>query len=246
LLSQANPTVFSAGLRVSGYATEVAHQLKQPNLWQIEVASMLAQIGCLSLPTDIINKKYAGIALDDNEQEMWNNYPEIGARLLDNIPRLESVTKMIRWQQKKFADFDQEVNNGEFEEILIGAQILKASIDFDILLHQGNHPPKALEQLQKHPDEYTPDIVQALHKIRFQEHARTLSLTVDDITVGMIAEEDVVAKNGAMILPQGQEISWSVLQALYNFNRQVGIVEPIKVSTGLNDASFDDEKDNET
>jgi HD-GYP domain-containing protein (c-di-GMP phosphodiesterase class II) len=121
LLSQANPTVFSAGLRVSGYATEVAHQLKQPNLWQIEVASMLAQIGCLSLPTDIINKKYAGIALDDNEQEMWNNYPEIGARLLDNIPRLESVTKMIRWQQKKFADFDQELNNGEFEEILIGA-----------------------------------------------------------------------------------------------------------------------------
>jgi len=246
LLSQAKPTVFSAGLRIKEYATDVAQQLELPNLWQIEVASMLAQIGCISLPTDIINKKYAGIALDDDEKEMWENYPEIGARLLDNIPRLESVTKMIRWQQKRFDNFDEELSTGEFEEVLIGAQILKASIDFDILLHQGNVSPKAIEQLQEHPGEYNPEIVRALSKIRFQEHARTLSLTVDDITVGMIAEEDIIAKNGVMILPQGQEISWSVLQALYNFNRQVGIVEPIKVRTGLDDEELDDEKENET
>ena len=232
LLSQAKPTVFSAGQRIREYATDVARQLDLPNLWQIEVAALLAQIGCISLPTDIINKKYAGLELDDEEETMWSNYPEIGARLLENIPRLESVTKMIRWQQKPFSEYTDDFTEPEFEEVLTGAQILKGAIDFDLLLHQGHSPPKAVEELHQQERKYNREVLKALGRIRFQEHVRTLSLGVDYITVGMSAEEDITAKNGAMILPKGQKISWPVLQALYNFNRQVGIVEPIKVRTG--------------
>lgn len=234
LLSQSKPTVFSAGLRIKEYATDVAQQLDLPNLWQIEVAALLAQVGCISLPTDIINKKYAGLELTEEEKTMWVSYPEVGARLLENIPRLEGVTRMIRWQHKPFSEYNAELTENEFEEVLIGAQILKGAIDFDMLLHQGNSPSMAVELLDGKGD-YNPKVLKALGKIRFQEHVRTLSLGVDYITVGMIAEEDITAKNGAMILPKGQEITWSVLQALYNFNSQVGIVEPIKVRTGIND-----------
>ncbi len=232
LLSQAKPTVFSAGLRIKEYATDAARQLDLPNIWQIEVAALLAQIGCISLPTDIINKKYAGLALDDEEEAMWTNYPEIGARLLEHIPRLESVTKMIRWQQKPFSEYTDDFTETEFEEVLTGAQILKGTIDFDLLLHQGHSPGKAVEELRRQESNYNGEVLDALNRIRFQDHSRTLSLGVDHITVGMIAEEDITAKNGAMILPGGQKITWPVLQALYNFNRQVGIVEPIKVRTG--------------
>ncbi|HEB69998.1 MAG TPA: response regulator [Desulfobulbus sp.] len=232
LLSQAKPTVFSAGQRIKEYATDAARQLDLPNLWQIEVAALLAQIGCISLPTDIINKKYAGLELDPEEEAMWAAYPEIGARLLEKIPRLESVTKMIRWQQKPFSEYIDEFTAAEFEEVLTGAQILKGAIDFDLLLHQGHSPHKAVEELQQRGNNYNSDVLAALGRIRFQEHARILSLGVDYITVGMIAEEDITAKNGAMILPRGQKITWPVLQALYNFNRQVGIIEPIKVRTG--------------
>ncbi len=232
LLSQAKPTVFSAGQRIKEYATDAARQLDLPNLWQIEVAALLAQIGCISLPTDIINKKYAGLELDPEEEAMWAAYPEIGARLLEKIPRLESVTKMIRWQQKPFSEYIDEFTAAEFEEVLTGAQILKGAIDFDLLLHQGHSPHKAVEELQQRGNNYNSDVLAALGRIRFQEHARILSLGVDSITVGMIAEEDITAKNGAMILPRGQKITWPVLQALYNFNRQVGIIEPIKVRTG--------------
>ncbi|MCF6188243.1 MAG: response regulator [Desulfobulbaceae bacterium] len=235
LLSRANPTVFSAGQRIKQYATDVARQLDLPNLWQIEVAALLAQIGCISLPTDIINKKYAGLALDAEEEAMWNDYPEIGGRLLENIPRLESVTKMIRWQQKSLAEYTDAFTESEFEEVLTGAQILKGAIDFDLLLHQGYSPGKAVEELRRQESNYNGNVLGALSRIRFQVHSRTLSLGVDDITVGMIAEEDITAKNGAMILPKGQKITWPVLQALYNFNRQVGIVEPIKVRTDVDD-----------
>ncbi|HHD57205.1 MAG TPA: hypothetical protein ENK89_05970 [Desulfobulbaceae bacterium] len=232
LLSQAKPTVFSAGLRLKEYGIQVAEALELPNIWQIEVSALLAQIGCISLPTDILNKKYAGLELSAEEEEMWHNYPEVGARLLDRIPRLDDVTKMIRWQQKRFDEFDKELDKTEFEEVLTGAQILRAAIDFDLLIFQGRSPKKAVAQLRSRPGVYNPKVLDAFARIHFQEHVRTVSLPVHDIVVGMIAEEDIAAKNGALILPKGQEITWSILQALYNFNRQVGIIEPITVSIG--------------
>lgn len=232
LLSQAKPTVFSAGLRIKEHASHVAERMELPNLWQIEVSALLAQIGCISLPTDILNKRYAGIELSEEEEEMWGGYPEIGARLLENIPRLENVTKMIRWQQKPFDGFDDKTMQAEFEEVVIGSQILKAVIDFDLLLQQGNNPKEAVEQLRTRKGMYNPQVLKILSSIRFDDQARILSVTVDDLIVGMIAAEDIAAKNGALILPKDQMITWSVLQALYNFNRQIGIIEPVKVRLG--------------
>jgi len=229
LLSQANPTVFSAGRRIKRYATHTAKKMDLPNIWQIEVAAMLAQIGCISLPSDVINKRYAGLPLDEEEERMWTDYPEIGARLLDNIPRLESVTKIIRLQQKNFDTFDEELKTREFEEVLVGAQILKAVIDLDLLLHQGYGLHKAIVRLQAGQETYNPEVLAVLGDIPFQDNIRHVSLAIDDITVGMIAGEDITAKNGALILPKGQKITWSSLQGLYNFSRKVGIVEPVKV-----------------
>ncbi|HHL33886.1 MAG TPA: response regulator [Desulfobulbaceae bacterium] len=229
LLSQANPTVFSAGRRIKRYATHAAQKMDLPNIWQIEVAAMLAQIGCISLPSDVINKRYAGLPLDEEEERMWTDYPEIGARLLDNIPRLESVTKIIRLQQKNFDTFDEELKTREFEEVLVGAQILKAVIDLDLLLHQGYGLRKAIVRLQAGQGTYNPEVLAVLGDIPFQDNIRHVSLAIDDITVGMIAGEDITAKNGALILPKGQKITWSSLQGLYNFSRKVGIVEPVKV-----------------
>jgi len=47
----------------------------------------------------------------------------------------------------------------------------------------------------------------------------------------MVAVEDVFAKNGAMLIPKGQEITWPVIQSLMNFEKQIGIVEPIRGAT---------------
>ncbi|HFQ89223.1 MAG TPA: response regulator [Desulfobulbus sp.] len=231
LLGQAKPTVFSAGLRIRELASRLATAMDMPNIWQIEVAALLVQIGCISLPTDIINKKYAGLELDSEEEKMWAGYPETGARLLESIPRLENVTKMIRWQQVRFDELE-ETAGSEFDEVLTGVQILKVAIDFDLETYKGNSPRTSIDRLRRRKGMYNPLVLDALASIRFEEQRRTACLTVDDIAVGMIADEDITARNGALILPRGQEITWSVLQGLYNFNRQVGIVEPIRVRIG--------------
>jgi len=243
LLSQANPTVFSAGQRIRDHAGYIARQLELPNLWQIEVASMLAHIGCVSLPSDVINKKYAGLKLDDEEEAMWANYPEIGARLLEKIPRLESVTTMIRWQQRAFASYGGASDADVFEEVIIGCQILKAVIDFDLLRQQGLSKTKAITEMRSLPDEYNPEIVALLSSLPSRQQNEILTLAIEDVGIGMIAEEDIVAKNGTMVLPKGQKITWAALQGLLNFKRKVGVQEPVRVSLPLDEEPEQEETD---
>ena len=68
--------------------------------------------------------------------------------------------------------------------------------------------------------------------IKVEKQERIVALKVADITIGMIAVEDVMAKNGALIIPKGQSISWPIKQGLQNFAKQVGVVEPMKMLVG--------------
>jgi len=246
LLSQSNPTAFSAGRRIRDYAGHIARRLDLPNVWQIEVAAMLAQIGCVSLPSDIINKKCAGLELDEDEQTMWEQHPEIGARLLEKIPRLESVTTMIRWQQRSFASYDNGSDASVFEEVLAGCQILKAVIDFDLLRQQGLSKTKAVARMRTLTDEYNPEIVAQLSSLPGRQQNAILHVNIEDVGIGMLAEEDIVAKNGTMVLPKGQKITWASLQGLHNFHRKVGIIEPVRVSLPPDDEPEQEQEETET
>ena len=59
-----------------------------------------------------------------------------------------------------------------------------------------------------------------------------MALNVADIAIGMIAAENVIAKNGGLIIPKGQAITWPIMQGLKNFAKQVGVVEPMKMLVG--------------
>lgn len=233
LLSLANPMAFSSGVRFKNYVVEVARTLDLPGLWQYEIAALMSQIGCVTLPGDVLNKVYAGLALNEEEQGMYANHPLVGAKLLEKIPRLESVTKMIAMQQLPFDAYDEKIISQEYEEVILGAQTLKTVVDFDLQLFQGNSRGKAIKWLRSQKGAYNPKIIDALANIDVEEQVRIVALRVEDIAAGMVAVEDVVAKNGALIIPKGQTITWPIMQGLKNFAKQVGVVEPVKVQVGL-------------
>jgi len=61
------------------------------------------------------------------------------------------------------------------------------------------------------------------------ERVRIVTLNFEEIVPGMIADEDILARNGAILIPRGQEISWAVIQSLNNFLEHLGIRNPIRV-----------------
>ncbi len=228
LLSQANPIAFSSGLRIKSLVVHLAEQLELNNIWQFEIAALMSQIGCITLPSDILNKFYAGQPLDQEEEEMYRHHPHIGSALLEKIPRLETVAAIIARQLWPYTAFTEDLDL--HEDISTGAQILKIAIDFDSLIHRGCRRNEALLKLKEEQTLYNPAILEILARLKVEEeHEKVMAVDVRGISVGMIVEQDIMASNGVLIIPRGQEVTWSLLQGLKNFSQQVGIQEPILV-----------------
>lgn len=228
LLSLANAPAFSSGYRIKEAVKKIATILELPNIWQYEVAALMSQIGCVTLPIDILTKLQSGIELSSDEIETFRQHPAVGKKLVAQIPRLEKVAEIIAFQLKPYDEYLEETDIDD--DVETGAQILKAVIDYDLLLHQGIKHQEALNKLLKRKGAYNPEILDLLKQIEIQSvKVKILSVKFSDIVPGMIVEEDVIASNGALIIPKGQEVTWPVLEGLQNFIKHIGIQEPIRV-----------------
>lgn len=228
VLSLASPIAFSSGLRVKSIVGVIARKLQLKNIWQFEISALMSQIGCITLPPETLNKLYTGQDMDTEEKKMYQDHPQIGSKLLEKIPRLETVAAIIAHQLLPYQSFEEHKDLKE--EVCIGAQILKISTDFDALLHRGSNRSEALNQLQKRPTEYNPEVVKVLSGIKLTpENERVLAVDIRDMSVGMTTEQDIVASNGMLIAPKGQEITWSLIRGLKNFSQQGSVKEPILV-----------------
>jgi response regulator RpfG family c-di-GMP phosphodiesterase len=241
LLGLSNPMAFSSAVRFKNYVVQLAEILNLPNLWQYEISALMSQIGCVTLPGDVLSKIYLGRELNEDERNMYTNHPAVGARLLEKIPRLENVTKIIAMQQLRFDQYDEELTSKEFEEVLLGAQILKAVTDFDLHMFRGSSSGEALQLMRKEKGVYNQQIIKALQRIKVERHECIVALKVADISIGMTAAEDVVAKNGGLIIPKGQIITWPIMQGLKNFAKQVGVIEPMSMLVGQADPAQEKE-----
>ena len=162
ILGMVNPAAFGRATRVKDYVKDMAAQLKLTNIWQLEVAAMLSQIGCVSVPSDVLEKAYAGQALTPDEQDLLASHPAVGGKLIANIPRLEAIAWMIEAQQLPFTAYTDQSPAAVDEEAVLGAQILKVAIGLDQLVVSGLTPGAALDELRQHPEEYNPRVVKAL------------------------------------------------------------------------------------
>jgi len=228
ILSLASPIAFSSGLRMKAMVVAIAEKLELPNIWQFEIAALMSQIGCITLPPETLNKLYAGQQLEAGEEAMYRDHPRVGAKLLEKIPRMETVAAIIAHQLLPFAVFVEYTDLKE--EVCLGAQILRLCTDFDSLLHRGSHRSEALHTLQNRPAEYNPLVLKILAGIKLHpENEQIVAVNIRDLSVGMIAEQDIMALNGVLIAPKGQEVTWSLIKGLKNFAQQVGVKEPILV-----------------
>ena len=152
VLSLANPTAFGHASRVRRMVQKLCKQLNVDQPWQCEIAAMLSQIGCVTVPSSTLNKIYHGQTLSDDESQMMAAHPSIGRELVANIPRLESVAEIIGSQQKCFDGSDTQADTPAGKEIPLGARILKVAIDYDTLKWSGLADVEVITELRQHSE----------------------------------------------------------------------------------------------
>jgi response regulator RpfG family c-di-GMP phosphodiesterase len=236
ILSMVDHQSFGRSQMLRDAITAVTVRLYMENAWEIHLAVMLASIGYVTVPPETLVKSRAGQTLSSVEEQMLARLPETAARLLANIPRLGGVARIIQYQHKHFDGSGFPADDTAGEAIPLGSRLLKILIDMMDLQSAGLNRLKALERLQTHPGRYDPALLAAVRACNeggtvgtVNASQLSLSVRLTDLTPGMVLRSNVETRDGTLVLSVGHRLSEMTLEKLRNFDRVVGIKEPILV-----------------
>jgi response regulator RpfG family c-di-GMP phosphodiesterase len=229
-LGMTNPLAFSRAMRLRFYAAQIAKALRLPDLWKFEVAAMLSQIGCVTIPCETLEKLYAGETLSTVEQNMVASYPALGSQWIARIPRLEPIAEMIARQQESPATV--EIGTSDPMDIGgIGAQIIKVVLEFDILLSRGLSSSQAVCKLADQPTLYHEALTEVLPCVKVLTTEKTSRVVkVSGLRNGLILSEDMRTTHGLLVVCKDQEVNDALRERLKNFASQGLIADSVRVT----------------
>jgi response regulator RpfG family c-di-GMP phosphodiesterase len=217
ILSLTNPLAFGRAMRLKQQAADLVAGLGVPLSWQLEVAAMLSQIGCVTLPAATTEKLYYGRPLNSDEIELTQRLPALSLQLLESIPRLEAVRAILQAQNHNFDGSGSPHNAVQGESIPLGARVLKLVIDYDTLEAAGTDPAVAIGTLQSRKGRYDPKLLDALARARTKAASQGLSeLSLGAVRPGMFLTQDVMSTTGLLLVARGHEVTPGLLYRLRN------------------------------
>jgi hypothetical protein len=224
-LELASPQAFARAGRIRNLVSAVCAELRLGNIWEIEVAAMASQLGSVTLPATVTQKLDRGMPLTEDEQEMIDALPRVAARLLGDVPMLGDVLAIVRGLEP---DFRGRLTPATAPMVATGISVLRAAIDVETMESRGLGTPGAIAVLEREGG-HDAHVLEALRQVRQleagQETVRAYPLA--ELTVGMRIVEDVLAKNGPVLIGRGMVVTEVLLDRLANYRRMGQLAEPI-------------------
>ena len=230
VLSLVNPIAFSRASRVRRYIQHIGKKRNMQAPWRFEVAAMMSQLGCVTLPVDTLEAVYAGQQLPPEEQKRFDEHPAVARDLLMNIPRMEPIAWMIAQQQGPALPPQALKDLESREDITQGAHMLRVALAYDQLLSRGRSHEQALQVLVSRPEEYDPLMVADL--MDFEPEPKSMQVRdcpVAELESGMILEREVRTHAGLLVVAKGQEVTYPLLVRLKNFLQRGAIANSVLV-----------------
>jgi response regulator RpfG family c-di-GMP phosphodiesterase len=229
ILSMVNPTAFGRASRVRRLVRQLSVIMKAENAWQIEIAAMLSQIGCITVPEETLTKVYEGKSLTADELRMVDNSPQVGHDLIARIPRLEPVADIIAHQERLARTLSSPEQSSTAAPL--GARILNLALDFDKLIEARLSSSQAFAEIRRRGNFYEQLAVAALREV--VEASETMyeirEVNINDLAEHTILAEDIKGANGVLLVAKGQEMTSSLRVRLENFLLRGSIHYSVKV-----------------
>jgi response regulator RpfG family c-di-GMP phosphodiesterase len=233
LISLVKPDVFGRVSRILPFLRGVATRMNDPRPWETETAAMLSVVGFITLPDSLISKVEKGKPLAEAELQQFLGHPAFGARLVAKIPRMERVAAIVAYQEKHFEGGGVPKDAVQGEQIPLGARILKAVVDFDILLANAMPKAEAITKLERRKGVYDPQVVAALAEVISEQARYSLQkVHLMGLTPGMILAEDLYGTRGSetlLLMAKGRELNETIIEYLIDNSRSIKINQPVAV-----------------
>lgn len=232
ILATVNPAAFSRVSRFQRFIPSIGKLLNIHDLWELEVATLLSQIGLVTMPADILNKKYSGEELEEEQETIFNSHPNVGKSLIGNIPRLENIAEAVSYQFHSYTlqeGCNKNLKSGD--SLPLVSRILRVLNSFDTFVTSGNSFEEAYDKLKETEDLFDPNVLIALDAsiAGVYESLRLFTVNVKDLEPGVVAAADISDKNGQVLITKGAEITNMLKIKLMNFVKLGHVSEEIKI-----------------
>jgi len=230
MLAATKPHAQGRATRIAPLVESICDALRIEDGWQVSLAAMLSQVGCVTVPNVILQKVYMEEPLSKVEREIFAEHPDRGFELVSKIPRMQDIADIIRYQNHSSVSTGP---NGA--AIPFGARVLKVVLDFDVYSQQHG-PQEALQLLaQNNGGNYDRDVLRILGQLQAQENSQLKELNAIELVEGMVLGDDVVSLDGDVLIARGCHLSQVTIKRIRNYARSdSGVCEPISVRIPTN------------
>ncbi len=222
LLSASSPDVFAQASRLKKYAQNICFRMGIKESWKAELAALLSVAGYITVPENILKKKYSGQSMDINENMICDAAFELGANLLRNIPKMEETADIICSLKSS------GVKLNEKNEII--RDILKIIIEYDNYFITEKASENAMSKMHLKKGDYNINILS-----EFFDYLKSLALEkvkmiyCKDMKSGMILLEDIEIDGRTKVAVKNTVLNPHLINIIQYYASKGKIIEPLKI-----------------
>lgn len=212
VLSLTDPDAFGKTVKIRNWANQVAAYMKMPHPWKLDIAAALSTLGLIAIPSEVLEKVRSGKELTKLETSIVAQAPELGKKLIKNIPRFEPVAEIIYYQDKGYDGSGLPTDDVAGESIPLGARILKILNDLALSSREPVPTAEDFTNLEGRKSLYDFELLATVRKC-FQEQlsaskaSNILELSASMLQTGDVLESDLEFENGSLFLATGETIN---------------------------------------
>ncbi|MBM3515777.1 MAG: response regulator [Alphaproteobacteria bacterium] len=239
VLSLVAPEAFSRATRARAWVRPLAQRLGITNRWEIEVATMLAPIGLIAVPTEVVEKaRTSNSTLSAAEAAMIARAPDTGRKLISHIPRLTNVAEFVYLQDRGFGGRGFPDDGPKLDAIPMGARVVKLLKDLAEASTGDTPPPAAVGKLVQNAGDYDPSILDIAKQLwgnvaapTAEEKPATIrkSVPLDGLLPNDLILSAIRFKSGKLLLSEGIRVSVAQIERLRNLRGLEPITELIEI-----------------
>ncbi|GAB5496094.1 MAG: response regulator [Phycisphaerales bacterium] len=239
-VSLSDPRIAQINEAVRLDSMRIAQQLQLPSDWRMSIAASLCLIG--SAIAD------SGGSLGSLPDDALERHAKIGANLIRHIPKLGEVAQIIEHQREtgpmpESLDMSDLLSHGDSSpRITVCSRILRIAVDFRrACLACDNNKAAALEHMKANNPEYDNRLLEAYEIIAQEQDPESelhivyepQPMPIPKLEPGMSVTEDVVTKDGKMLLVKGSTLTAVVIERLKELNitklcsKEVSVLVPV-------------------
>jgi response regulator RpfG family c-di-GMP phosphodiesterase len=230
-LSLAQPAAFGRAARITRTVTELAEALQIKDLWALEVTAMLAHLGAVTLPANVLAKLDAGRPLSEEQAEMVDRVPDISRDLVASIPRLEEVAEAIGRFRIRYDGLGAPLGAPSGEDLPLAARILRVAADFDEEMSQRPSVQDSLNVMRANAGAYDPRVLEALIRSHAtpEPEGTPRETDVEQLRSGMVIFDDVLSLDDILLISRGTVVTEPLILRLENYANQGRVGRRIRI-----------------